>query len=184
MPTGPAYISPTDAGAPQPQSAQALQMTPKKKRGKVWLFILLAIVLFGAIASVAIVTAIKTSRSLARKVIIKPTTEVPQPQQPPAVPGLPSPPASGTTTIDSSLLYPGAQTQLDIGGEEGRVLQLHTNDSLDKVTDWYIAKLKPAQIVRKPSSGSTVLHSDRANVVISASDGGGTSILIEQGGDQ
>ena len=39
-------------------------------------------------------------------------------------------------------------------------------------------------IVRKPSGGSTVLHSDRANVVISASDGGGTSILIEQGGDQ
>ncbi|HMF56291.1 MAG TPA: zinc-ribbon domain-containing protein [Pyrinomonadaceae bacterium] len=183
LPTGPAYLSPANAGAPQQQPSQGLAVPPKKKRGKVWLVILLVIVLFGALCSAVVITAIKTSRAIARKVVIKQTTEVPQPPQTPAQPGLPQPPAEGTT-IDSSLVYPGAETVVDVdNGSEGHVIQLRTSDPLNKVTDWYISKLKPSQIVRVPGGISNVLRTNKGAIVLTSSDEG-TQIIIKQGGEQ
>src|SRR2546423_7745452 len=50
LPTGPAYISPADAGAPQFTPSQSLQAPPKKRRGKLWLAILFVILPFRPLA--------------------------------------------------------------------------------------------------------------------------------------
>lgn len=185
LPTGPAYISPSEAGAQQFTPSQALQTPPKKGRGKLLLAILLVLLLFGGLASVAAIVAVKKARDIARKVIIKQTTEVPKAPQQPAPPGLPSPPpAAGTTTVDSALVYPGAQTVVDVdNGAEGHVIQLKSSDPPNKVTDWYVKNLKPSKVVHIPVTDSgSILRTDRGTIVITPSDEG-TQIIIKQGGE-
>jgi hypothetical protein len=84
---------------------------------------------------------------------------------------------SRTVTTDP-LLYPGAQTLLDISNPDGgRALQLQTSDSLDKVEKWYDRNLRPQKIVRLTSS-SVVLKNENTTATI-ASEGGMTNILIK-----
>jgi hypothetical protein len=80
--------------------------------------------------------------------------------------------------IGKSLVYPGAQTILDVTSEEGTgVLQLKTTDGIDKVADWYEAKLKPTKTVRV--GPTVVMKSDTVTATI-VSDGSNTNILIKQ----
>lgn len=107
--------------------------------------------------------------------------EVP-PVKPPPPP--PAPPTSITqgTGISRDFIYPGAQTTMEITDEsDGNVLQLETSDSLDKVANWYIEKLKPTKVVRKPGS-NVVLEADEMKAIITAR-GDGTNIMLTQGDD-
>jgi hypothetical protein len=60
---------------------------------------------------------------------------------------------------------------------EGDMVQLQTEDSVDKVADWYIEKFKPAKIVRQ--SESAVLRAEKMAIVIT-STGEGTNIMLKQ----
>jgi hypothetical protein len=104
---------------------------------------------------------------------------IPQPPQPPPPP---APPAQGTgTKIDQSYIYPGARTTMVISkAGEGDMLQLSSDDSLDKVADWYVEKFKPTKIVRQPDSA--VLKSEKMVVILTA-NGKGTNIMLKQGAD-
>jgi hypothetical protein len=63
------------------------------------------------------------------------------------------------------------------------VLQLRTKDSLDKVVEWYVEKLKPNENMKIPGENVTVLRGDKIRVVITAQDAQ-TDIIIRQGSDQ
>jgi hypothetical protein len=84
---------------------------------------------------------------------------------------------SSTTSADN-LVYPGAQTLMDISNPDGgRALQLQTSDPLDKVENWYDRNLRPQKIIRLTSS-SVVLKNENTTATI-ASEGGMTNILIK-----
>lgn len=94
------------------------------------------------------------------------------PVEPPAAPG------SGGATISNDLIYPGAQETMRVGASgKARVLRLQTDDSIDKVTAWYTQRLNTTKKIVVP--GSTILKTDRINVVITGS-GDGTQILLTQ----
>jgi hypothetical protein len=86
--------------------------------------------------------------------------------------------SSVSQSINQSLIYPGAQTVLNVDSGGGRgVLQLKTTDSLDKVADWYAATLKPTKTIRV--GPTVIMKSDNATATI-ISDGDNTSIVIKQ----
>jgi hypothetical protein len=100
---------------------------------------------------------------------------VPQPPKPPP------PPGAGTTTqstIDRKFFYPGASTTMIINkAGEGERVQLSTQDSVDKVSDWYTAMLKPSEIIRQPMQ--TILKEGNMTVLIKP-DANGASIMLIQ----
>jgi len=69
---------------------------------------------------------------------------------------------------------------MDITGHGKGVIQLTTNDPIDKVVDWYKAKLKPAATVNVPFGGMTVLEGKDVKVIITGGSGG-TSIMLTKG---
>ena len=113
-----------------------------------------------------------------------PTAQAPSnPPVPPIPPTPPAPPITvGQSTIDQSLIYPGAHQTMSMLVEGGKsVLKLQSNDSARKVADWYIAKLK---ITKKVAiAGQTILQSGDIGVVITGSDEG-AHIIITRGGDE
>ena len=84
----------------------------------------------------------------------------------------------GRTTDNVTLIYPGAQTIVDMTSDEGRAIQLQTGDSLDRVLAWYDASLKPTKTMRLTST-SFVLRNQNVTVTI-ASEDNKTNILIKQ----
>ncbi len=56
------------------------------------------------------------------------------------------------TTDNATLIYPGAQTVVDMTSAEGRAIQLQTGDSLDRVLAWYEGILKPTKTMRLTST--------------------------------
>jgi hypothetical protein len=113
-----------------------------------------------------------------------PTASAPPiPPVPPIPPGPPTPPAAvGPSTIDQSLIYPGARQTMSMQAEGGKsVLTLQTDDSARKVAAWYIAKLK---ITKKFAiAGQTFLQAGDTGVVITGSDEG-AQIIITRGGEE
>lgn len=83
-----------------------------------------------------------------------------------------------TTTDNAALIYPGAQTVVDMTSEEGRAIQLQTADSLDQVLAWYEGSLKPTKTMRLTST-SFVLRNQNVTATI-ASEDNKTNILIKQ----
>jgi hypothetical protein len=82
------------------------------------------------------------------------------------------------TVATDPLLYPGAQTVVDISNPDGgRALHLQTSDTLEKVEDWYERNLRPTKTIRLTSS-SVVLKNEKTTATI-ASEGGMTNILIK-----
>lgn len=82
------------------------------------------------------------------------------------------------TTSSAALIYPGAQTVVDMTSDEGRAIQLQTGDSLDQVLAWYDASLKPTKRMRLTST-SFVLRNQNITATIATEDNK-TNILIKQ----
>jgi len=82
------------------------------------------------------------------------------------------------TTDNATLIYPGAQTVVDMTSDEGRAIQLQTGDSLDRVLAWYEGILKPTKIMRLTST-SFVLKNQNVTATIATEDNK-TNILIKQ----
>ena len=77
-----------------------------------------------------------------------------------------------------ALVYPGARTMLDVTSGSGTgVLQLQTNDDIDKVADWYLEHLKPTKTVRV---GPMVVLKNGSVTATIVSDSGSTNIMIKQ----
>lgn len=133
------------------------------------------------LALVVLLVPVIVLLSMQRTIVIKKGT----PPEAPAVPAPPAPPApaaGSTTSIDQTYIYPGARRTMEMTRVgEGSMVQLETVDSLDKVVDWYTARLKPTRTVRVPGSGQAILDADDLRAIISPS-GNGTSILLKQGG--
>jgi hypothetical protein len=58
------------------------------------------------------------------------------------------------------------------------LLQLHTNDSFEKVYEWYRARVNPENVVKLDSNA--VLKSKGLKIIINDA-GEGTNILLKQG---
>lgn len=182
QPTGPAYIAP---GGPSPlQDVNTKSLEPTGQRTQKSRFILLFALLFAAMLCAFAVgmwlsrRQITTAPTPAPPVVTRPGTDLPPPPPPPPPP-IEQPPASGPSVPTSELIYPGAETVVDMRNERDNFLQLRANDPLDKVVDWYMQRLKPTQIFKTPGAGA-VLRTGGTNVVISPG-GSGTEIIIRQG---
>lgn len=169
--TGPAYIAPAQTPTPPAPATQPLKPSGSTVKfaliGLVLLFLLLIPVSFGVMH------------------LLKSRTSQPQPPPvaAPEIPRPPQPPAPvGPASADSELIYPGAETTLNIIERGKGVLQLRTSDPFDKVVAWYVDKLKLTKTTKVPGLNITVLNGEGINVVIT---GGGdqTEIIINQGGD-
>jgi hypothetical protein len=187
QPTGPAYLSPNSrAAAPTPplQDATTKSLEPTRdQKHQIWLAVSIMSVILAVFVAVAIGTMIKVRKAATTQtppVVVLPETGLPAPPPPP--PGLPpieQAPAAGTSVATSELMYPGAETVMDMKSSRDNFLELRSNDPLNKVVDWYMAKLKPSEVLR---SGGTeaILRVGRTSVIISTR-GNATDILVKQG---
>lgn len=84
------------------------------------------------------------------------------------------------STIESAaLIYPGSKTITDMSNERGgRSIHLQTNDSLERVADWYQETLKPSKVVRLTSTNIVMKNQDVTATL--AADGSTVNILIKQ----
>ena len=81
--------------------------------------------------------------------------------------------------VASQLIYPGAQTAVDMTDTDGsRTIQLQTPDSLDKVESWYQKNHKLTKSMRLTST-SYVMKNDKVTITL-ASEDRKTNILIKQ----
>ena len=117
-------------------------------------------------------------------VSIPPTAGAPAVPQPPIPPQPPSAPpakgATGATVIDQSFIYPGARTTMEMTrAGQGSMVQLETEDPVERVADWYTKRLKPTETVKVPGS-NIVLNSAEMKAIISQR-GNTTTILLKQG---
>lgn len=173
--TTPAYMAPFELQL-APQTNGLRQKT--RKLNLIILAGMLAVVMVFALAGVLAYLNFRVS----------PSEGIPAPQPPitstPPIPPVPPPPAGidGPSTIDQSLIYPGARQTMSMQAEGGkRVLQLQSDDAARKVADWYVAKLRIAKKVSM--AGQTILQAGDIGVVIMGSDEG-TQILITRGGEE
>ncbi len=179
QPTGPAYLAP--GGMQQPPAQTPGYMEQKGRQLNVWLIVsMVALILL--IGSLFVFGIVKLNNS-------RTTTQPPSVTQPPTttVPDIPPPPpppppgTTGSNSISRAFIYPGAETIMDMSrADGGNFLQLRTNDSYQKVLDWYVARLKPDSIIKSPPGQSAVLKSDKLIVIINSS-GEGTVIMLKQG---
>jgi hypothetical protein len=166
-----------------PQANETSRSLQANRKSPQWVMIGSLLVIIFLLTTLFIVFKNRSSR---RTVTSPPA--VTRPDLPP-VPPQPPPPlqprgSAEGTGINRALIYPGARTVMEITGEnEGHVLQLRTSDSLDKVVDWYIEKLKPEKVVRmKEPAPQVVLEADETNVLINE-NGDETTIMLTQDGD-
>jgi hypothetical protein len=82
------------------------------------------------------------------------------------------------TTDNAALIYPGAQTVVDMTSDDGRSIQLQTADSFDRVLAWYQGNLKPTKTMRLTAT-SFVLRNQNVTATIITEDNK-TNILIKQ----
>lgn len=192
QPTSPAYLAPGQMPPPfapnyNAGSFQTGSLQPKGRKKRTGLVIgLLAILILVPLISLVVLAVIRsqTSNVPVFKKIIVTQPQMPQPPVPPAFPPddktAPAPPVP-KTTISPALIYPGAQTRMEINSGEGAgMLQLRTDDAYDKVLAWYVATIKPTNVIKTGPGSSSILRTDKMVVIITG-EGGETNILIKQG---
>lgn len=81
-------------------------------------------------------------------------------------------------TEDATLFYPGSRTIVDMVSDDGRTIQLQTNDPLDKVIAWYEDSIKPTKTMRLTST-NVVLKNQNVTTTL-ATENGKTNILIKK----
>jgi hypothetical protein len=180
--TTPAYMAPFEL-PPAPRTSDLRQKT--QKRNLIILVSMLALMIFALAGLLAFLNF-----GLGPPEDIPPPPPIASTPHIPSIPSIPSIPAApptppvivGASTIDPSLIYPGARETMSIQAEGGkRVLTLQSDDSARKVAAWYIAKLK---ITKKVAiAGQTILQAGDIGVVITGSDEG-AQILITRGGEE
>lgn len=82
------------------------------------------------------------------------------------------------TADDATLFYPGARTIVDMVSDDGRTIQLQSDDPLDKVIAWYENSIKPTKTMRLTST-NVVLKNQNVTTTL-ATEGGKTNILIKK----
>ena len=82
------------------------------------------------------------------------------------------------STSENALVYPAAKIIADLKTPSDRALQLQTEDSLDRVVEWYDATIKPTKTMRL-TPNNVILKNQKVTVTV-ASDAGKTNILIKQ----
>lgn len=82
------------------------------------------------------------------------------------------------STSDNALVYPAAKIIADMKTPSDRALHLQTEDSLDRVVEWYGAMIKPTKTMRLTPT-NVVLKNQKVTVTVAA-DAGKTNILIKQ----
>jgi hypothetical protein len=148
-----------------------------------WLAVPIISLLLAMLVAVAI--GLRLSSRNARRTQTPPAATAPGPETvlpplPPLPPAPPAePPAAGASVSTSELMYPGAETVMDMKNSRENFLELRTNDPLDKVVDWYTTKIKAAEIIRTRGT-EAILRSGKTSVIIS-NRGGATDILLKQG---
>jgi hypothetical protein len=83
-----------------------------------------------------------------------------------------------STRMAQQLIYPGARTVINVGGENGGVLQMETTDPIDKVSDWYAATLKPTNTLQV-TTATVIMKNDQVTATMAGTDQG-TTIVIKQ----
>jgi uncharacterized Zn finger protein (UPF0148 family) len=86
------------------------------------------------------------------------------------------------SSISRSLVYPNAETIVDMKSEEGSALQLRTRDPFNRVVDWYVANLKPTKTMKLTES-NVLLKAGNITAVIAAEDNE-TNIVIKQAAER
>jgi hypothetical protein len=153
-------------------SLEAAGQSPKKSG-----LVLSFAVLFLAVIFAFAVGMILRGRMAPTPTQTPPVVTEPGTGLPPPPPG--APPAPGTSTPVNELMYPGAQIVMDMKNGRDNFLELNTSDPVNKVVDWYIARLRATEILRTPGAGA-VLRAGSTQVIISPK-GNGSDILIKQG---
>lgn len=173
--TGPAYMSPGQM--PTPPAALTKPLEPSGTTTKIALICLLLLLLIVPV-TFAVVKMLKGRTGQTQPPVVT-APEIPPPPPPPPPPTA----RGGSSATNNPLVYPGAETVMEITGrEEGHVLQLRTGDPFNKVVEWYVEKVKPTSTVRTPGENVTVLRGEGINVVITDT-GAQTEIIIRQGRD-
>jgi zinc-ribbon domain len=184
--TTPAYMAPFEI--PPAQQTNDLRQK-KQKRNVIILVSMLAVMIF-ALAGLLAFLSFGVDSSDISGPPPPPGVGAPPPPGVPVPPGVtrppipPSPPGiGGSSSIDPSLIYPGATQTMSVNHEGGKsVLQLSSSDSVSKVAEWYIARLKITKKVEL--AGQTILKAGDIGVMIfGGGEGEGSQILITRGGD-
>ncbi|HEY6187725.1 MAG TPA: zinc ribbon domain-containing protein [Pyrinomonadaceae bacterium] len=180
QPTGPAYMSPAGASPLKDATTKSLQPAAQTQK-KGGLVISFAVLFLAVVFAFAVGMMLKGRMTTTTPTQTPPTVTVPGtglPPPPPPPPPIEDQAAAGPSVPTSELMYPGAQTVMDMKTGRDNFLQLHSTDKIDKVTDWYMAKLKPTQIMRRGTEA--VLRSGQTHIILTGS-GEATEILIKQG---
>jgi hypothetical protein len=80
--------------------------------------------------------------------------------------------------VSKQLQYPGAHTVVNVGDAGGGVLQIETDDPLEKVSAWYEAALKPTTTMRA-TGGVLIMRNDKVTATLASTDRG-TTIVVKQ----
>jgi hypothetical protein len=180
QPTSPAYLAPGQT--PQPPVYTTSNLEQRGRKSNAWMISLLAV--FFVISLVATLFALGIIKiNSGQTVSPPPTVTVPQPPTDtvPEIPPPPQPPGptNGSNSISRSFIYPGAETLMDLTrANGGSLLQLKSQDSYEKVLNWYIDRLKPQNINRLPGKNA-ILKSDKLMAIINSS-GEGTMIMLKE----
>jgi hypothetical protein len=114
--------------------------------------------------------------------IVRPQVQAPAVPKSPQIPPAPAQNRTASTSIDPSLIYPGARTTMVFSkAGEGDMMQLETEDAIERVADWYKDTLKPTEMVRRPEN--VIFKSGGTAVIITPNEGGGSNIMLKQGAD-
>ncbi len=174
-PTTPAYMAPFEL-APAPQTNDLRQKT--QRRNLIILAAMLAMMILALGGLLVFLNfGVGTPAGVPQDTGgITP----PPPPPPPLVP--PAPPAIETqSTIDPTLIYPGARQTLSINKEGKSVLQLECDAPVRTVAEWYRARLKVTKTIS--IVGQTILKAGDIGVVIMGGEAGAQIIITRGDGE-
>jgi hypothetical protein len=181
--TSPTYMPPAMM-PPQPPAPIIGNAPPSNNKTVLLVFLALGLTMLIGLGIVAFIVLGRFSSRQLPPPPPPPVTSEKAPQAPPGSgiiphpplpPPPPPPPGSVKSSLDPSLIYPGANVTMEVGGTEGKVTQLQTRDGFEKVVGWYVEKIKPKNQVTIP--GGQILESEDLVALITSS-GDGTSIML------
>jgi hypothetical protein len=178
VPTTPAYLAPSEQGSFQTNDLQTHELRSRRQRRNLIILVSLLAVMIFALAGLLAFLSFGVSRPAGPPPPPPPLTGIPPPIRPapPASPGVGTAPSK----IDPSLIYPGSRQTMAVEESGKSVLQLQSNDSIRKVVDWYLDRLKAAKKVS--IVGQTILQSGEMTVLIVGGEDV-TEILITRESD-